>query len=194
MGSSTAPSKFTENWVGGQGSSTPPIFPRTRLSDRHGRPARLTMTSASEAASTRRAMYSQTSRLRVPCAVIAVRPPTPFLSSSATTSFNFAPLVLKALVSQSGPLGLSALLPPANRVYPRSSSSTPPKLISENSIPPHLPLGKDWQTIDFSLGAVLGSGTWGSGISIREFSQRLLERYRYVIGASSPLLSRLVVN
>ena len=95
------------------------------------------------------------------------------------------PLVLKALVSQSGPLGLSALLPPADRVYPRSST---PKPISENSIPPHLPLGKDWQNIDFSLGAVLGSGTWGSGISVRDFSQRLLERYRYVIGASSPLL------
>ena len=96
----------------------------------------------------------------------------------------FILLVLKALVSRSGPLGLSALLPPINRIYPRSST---PKPISENSIPPHLPLGKDWRNIDFSLSAVLGSGTWGSGISIREFSQRLLERYRYVIGASSSL-------
>ncbi len=96
----------------------------------------------------------------------------------------FNPLVLKALVSRSGPLGLSALLPPINRVYPSSST---PNLISENSVPPHLPLGKDWRNIDFSLSAVLGSGTWGSGISIREFSQRLLERYRYVIGASLSL-------
>ena len=93
--------------------------------------------------------------------------------------FFFRSLVLKALVSRSGPLGLSALLPPANRVYPSSSTPNP---ISENAIPPHLPLGKDWQTIDFSLRAILGSGTWGSGVDIREFSQRLLERYRYVIG------------
>jgi len=60
-------------------------------------------------------------------------------------------------------------------------------------LPPHLPLGSDWRDIDFSLRAVLGSGTWGSGISVREFAQRVLERYRYVIG-DSPFFFGIMYN
>ncbi|CAG8653703.1 2196_t:CDS:2, partial [Acaulospora colombiana] len=99
-------------------------------------------------------------------------------------------VVLKALVKASGDLGLSALLPPADRVYrtePENlESQTPPSPIpvGEEDVPPHLPLTSHWKTANFSLPAVFASGYWdkdGTGVSLREWVQRALERYRYVI-------------
>jgi hypothetical protein len=88
-------------------------------------------------------------------------------------------IVLKALVRASGDLGLSALLPSSDRRYRPQVQSSP---IAD--IPPHLPLSSEWQDVDFSLAAVFASGFWTSqnGINLREWVQRMLERYRYVIG------------
>jgi hypothetical protein len=88
-------------------------------------------------------------------------------------------IVLKALVRASGDLGLSALLPSSDRLYRPQTQSSP---IAD--IPPHLPLSSEWQHVDFSLAAVFASGFWTSenGINLREWVQRMLERYRYVIG------------
>jgi hypothetical protein len=103
-------------------------------------------------------------------------------------------LVLKALVRASGDLGLSALLPPHDRVYrpeydgeAPERRQTPPSSIpvGEEDVPPHLPLNNHWRSANFSLPAVFASGYWdkdGSGVSLREWVQRVLERYRYVIG------------
>jgi hypothetical protein len=88
-------------------------------------------------------------------------------------------IVLKALVRASGDLGLSALLPSPDRRYRPQTPSSP---IAD--IPPHLPLSSEWEHVDFSLAAVFASGFWTSenGINLREWVQRMLERYRYVIG------------
>ena len=60
--------------------------------------------------------------------------------------------------------------------------------VGENDIPPHLPLAHKWQGTDFSLAAVFASGFWGveEGVNLRDWVQRMLERYRYVIGEFEP--------
>jgi hypothetical protein len=88
-------------------------------------------------------------------------------------------IVLKALVRASGDLGLSALLPSPDRRYRPQTQGSP-----ITDIPPHLPLSSEWEHVDFSLAAVFASGFWTSenGINLREWVQRMLERYRHVIG------------
>lgn len=57
--------------------------------------------------------------------------------------------------------------------------------MGENDVPPHLPLGSEWQKMDFSIPTVFASGFWGreeGGIRLRDWVQRMLERYRYVLG------------
>ncbi|PVF97290.1 hypothetical protein CPB86DRAFT_786100 [Serendipita vermifera] len=107
--------------------------------------------------------------------------------------------ILKALVKASGDLGLSALLPPADRVYRTenggtSETETPPSPIpiGDEDVPPHLPLTSHWKTANFSLPAVFASGYWdkdGNGVGLREWVQRMLERYRYVIADTKNLFS-----
>ena len=45
---------------------------------------------------------------------------------------------------------------------------------------PHLPLIKNWRDGDFSLRSVIGSSL--DGVNIRDWSLKLLQRYRFVIG------------
>jgi len=96
----------------------------------------------------------------------------------SSTSLNHVS-VLKALVRASGDLGLSALLPPPDRYY-QPKAERP----SLNDVPPHLPFSTEWQLVDFSLASVFASGFWTgeNGVNLRAWVQRMLERYRYVIG------------
>ncbi|KAG8808753.1 hypothetical protein FRC18_004872, partial [Serendipita sp. 400] len=93
--------------------------------------------------------------------------------------------ILKALVRASGPAGLSALLPSAERIYRQNGGDGKMKgsLPTSNHVSPHLPLTTDWRKTDFSLSAIFSSGLWDqlSGIRLREWVQRLLEKYRYVL-------------
>ncbi|KAG8807507.1 hypothetical protein FRC19_006634, partial [Serendipita sp. 401] len=93
--------------------------------------------------------------------------------------------ILKALVRASGPAGLSALLPSAERIYRPNGGDGKMKgsLPTSNRVSPHLPLTTDWRKTDFSLSAIFSSGLWDqpSGIRLREWVQRLLEKYRYVL-------------
>ncbi|CAG7849530.1 SubName: Full=Uncharacterized protein {ECO:0000313/EMBL:CCA71576.1} [Serendipita indica DSM 11827] len=113
--------------------------------------------------------------------------------------------LLKALVRASGDIGLSALLPPHNRTFVSQpllqqppqhqdgdagvnddASTAPPLKFGEEAIAPFLPLTTTWQEADFSLEGVFASGFWdpidGSGrVRLREWTQRLMERYRYVL-------------
>ncbi|KIM33571.1 hypothetical protein M408DRAFT_19842 [Serendipita vermifera MAFF 305830] len=87
--------------------------------------------------------------------------------------------ILKGLVRASGNLGLSALLPKSDRVYrPQTMVS-----FAGEGIPPHLPLVSEWDKADFSLAGVFASGFWTreDGVGLREWVQRMMERYRYVL-------------
>jgi len=82
--------------------------------------------------------------------------------------------IIDALVTMSGRLGLSAFLPDPNRRFGEVQSpqaSTPV---------PRLPLSRNWNSTDFSLSGVLG--TTGLNMTIREWTERALIRYRFVIG------------
>ena len=95
--------------------------------------------------------------------------------------------LITALVSKSGPRGLSAFLPDAKQVfYPENRS---PRRWERSE--PMLPLTSSWQNVDFSLGAIVrpGQDVWNGseaqsdgGISLRSYAIKLLSRYAYVIG------------
>ncbi|KAI0741527.1 hypothetical protein C8Q80DRAFT_1273944 [Daedaleopsis nitida] len=92
--------------------------------------------------------------------------------------------VIVALVNKSGPLGLSAFLPHRDRRSPRSEASAS----DESETIPHLPLIEDWHDGQFSLSEVM---KYASEASVREWSMRLLQRYRYVIGGTQSAFERL---
>lgn len=91
-------------------------------------------------------------------------------------------LVLHALVKASGKLGLSAFLPPSDRILREGSP-----VLEDGALhlpPPHLPLVKDWHDADFSLTSVLRQ--WSThipgGLNVREWTMRMLMRYRFSLG------------
>ncbi len=96
-------------------------------------------------------------------------------------------LVIRALLSASGPLGISEFLPPPDRKLPASNSLAN---YVPTTAPPHLPLGSDYRDIDFSLDSVMGP--WlaevsirrglGAAVSVREWTMMVIQRYRYVVG------------
>lgn len=92
---------------------------------------------------------------------------------------DFMTLVIVALVNASGRLGLSAVLPHPDR---RSPSSDSPPSIDESSVVPHLPLVADWRDGRFALYDVMKDVP---NTNVREWSMRILQRYRHVIGAFS---------
>lgn len=95
-----------------------------------------------------------------------------------------------ALLAASGELGLEAFLPPPDRVFHPSSSSSS----SDESDPvPHLPLTPTWTEAQFALSDVLppspsssssSSSPWRTprGITLRTWTLHLLARYRFAIG------------
>ncbi|KAG8686910.1 hypothetical protein FRC09_013844, partial [Ceratobasidium sp. 395] len=91
--------------------------------------------------------------------------------------------IINALVAASGPLGLSAFLP--NRPHGLKSVHQQ----SPRDPVPHLPLVSDYQTGDFSLRSVLGD----SVTDVREWTVRMLQRYRFVLG-DTPSIFAMVRN
>lgn len=101
-------------------------------------------------------------------------------------------IVMTALIADSGPAGLSSLLPSPSSpfILPRPDPSNPPLLHRQ----PHMPLTSDWKSTDFSLPAVVGLTGLGSGsddgdreVDLRKFCLELIARYRYVSAAENNL-------
>jgi hypothetical protein len=91
-------------------------------------------------------------------------------------------LVLTALVTSSGPLGLSAIFPPAEMIYKTRADDEHLRKINYLA-PPHLPLTATWQEADFSLESVLSESTLpGEPVKLRRWSMQLLSRYLYMSG------------
>ncbi|KZT11751.1 uncharacterized protein LAESUDRAFT_641601 [Laetiporus sulphureus 93-53] len=96
--------------------------------------------------------------------------------------------VISALVRASGRLGVSAFLPDAERTL----GSIPGRLSSNTKLEdiPHLPLVERWVDGDFRLREVMRTGGRGRR-SVRQWTEKLLERYRYVIGWTPSMFERL---
>jgi len=123
--------------------------------------------------------------------------------------------IIRALVRESGTLGLSAFLPDAARTFPERAST---ELSYPYQVPPHLSLAPSWKAANFSLAAVLLQWTHGPidvpldgdpgfdaqwreaafKVHVRKWALQLLHRYRFVIGntpahfttLSSPMQAR----
>ena len=91
--------------------------------------------------------------------------------------------VINVLVRASGPLGLSAFLPDPERRSPATGGPLDIDAV------PHLPLVDDWHNGEFALRSAMHLAP---GTSVREWSMRLMQRYRYVIGESPTLLAPVV--
>jgi 3-O-alpha-D-mannopyranosyl-alpha-D-mannopyranose xylosylphosphotransferase len=91
-------------------------------------------------------------------------------------------VVIMALVTASGPLGLSAFFPPKDRTFinaPLSPGRKYPKYLP----PPHLPLTATWQDSDFSLDNVMSTTALpNEAVNLREYCMKLLSRYKYLSG------------
>ena len=92
------------------------------------------------------------------------------------------PIVIVALVNASGRLGLSAVLPHPSRRSPPSDAD--PASTDGLATIPHLPLVDDWHDGQFSLRDVM---RYAPDTSVRQWSMRMMQRYRYVIGESHSL-------
>lgn len=96
-----------------------------------------------------------------------------------TTLFH---LVIMALVTASGTLGLNAFFPP------KETTVTAPELAPGDGYPkflppPHLPLTPTWHEADFSLANILSTTALpGEQVDIRQYCMRLLSRYLYLDG------------
>jgi 3-O-alpha-D-mannopyranosyl-alpha-D-mannopyranose xylosylphosphotransferase len=89
--------------------------------------------------------------------------------------------VITALVTASGPLGLSAVFPPATATFTNPETDNPPHVISA----PHLPLEDTWEGIDFSIENVMHTTAQpGEEVDLRHWCMLLLSRYLYVSGSS----------
>ncbi|CCM05604.1 uncharacterized protein FIBRA_07832 [Fibroporia radiculosa] len=94
--------------------------------------------------------------------------------------------VISALVRSSGPLGLSAFLPPPDRMLSSIAGKVP--FLSTPGEIPHLPLAGKWEDGDFSLRAVMSAARFQM---VRTWALQLLQRYRYVIGTTPSMFERL---
>ncbi len=90
--------------------------------------------------------------------------------------------LLMALVTASGPVGLSAVFPPPGTTYQNNAGGEDPSEIAYLP-PPHLPLTPTWQEADFSLASVMSyTSLRGEDVNLRTFTMRLLSRYLYLSG------------
>ncbi|KIP04248.1 hypothetical protein PHLGIDRAFT_76231 [Phlebiopsis gigantea 11061_1 CR5-6] len=86
--------------------------------------------------------------------------------------------VIQALMRASGRLGMEAFLPSPHRVVP----AAPDAPASARDEVPHLSMEERWQDGQFAVSAVLQ--TSARAVNVRDWTLRLLERYRFVIGYS----------
>ncbi|PCH36029.1 hypothetical protein WOLCODRAFT_28307 [Wolfiporia cocos MD-104 SS10] len=94
--------------------------------------------------------------------------------------------VISALMTQSGELGMGAVLPDDDRRLLPVAGTLPAFAGPRGAV--HLPLAADWQQADFTLRSVLGPA---GERSVRLWAMRLLQRYRYVIGSTPATFERL---
>lgn len=86
-------------------------------------------------------------------------------------------IVTIAIVAASGELGLETFLPSSDRIIPGMSKLFVPQEDEEDV--PHLPLTDRWEDGRFALADVVGSHR---RTNVREWTVKLLQRYRFVIG------------
>ena len=88
--------------------------------------------------------------------------------------------MIAALVTASGPLGLSAFFPAKTAKH----TNIPPLGVYPKYLPPpHLPLTSTWHEADFSLKAVLATTAYpNEQVDLREYTMKLLSRYQYLSG------------
>lgn len=91
-------------------------------------------------------------------------------------------IVIQALVKASGETGLEAFLPSSTRLL----SSLAGKITPSEGDVPHLPLVSHWLDGKYALREVMGSAR---DVRIRDWTLRLLQRYRFVIGMSTVLIT-----
>ena len=96
--------------------------------------------------------------------------------------------VISALTRTSGPLGLSAFLPPQERQVADLSAKLPGTVDAQDTIP-HLPLVARYQDGDFSLRSVMGAA---GERNVRAWVERVLQRYRYVVGDTPAKFEMLI--
>ncbi|KAH9933266.1 hypothetical protein B0H21DRAFT_835315 [Amylocystis lapponica] len=100
--------------------------------------------------------------------------------------------VITALVRASGPLGVSAFLPPADRVLGTLAGRAPAPAPqpAPAPAPAHLPVTADWRNGSFALRDVMSRAP-GAERSVRAWTRALLLRYRYVLGNTPALFERV---
>nr|XP_018999326.1 uncharacterized protein I203_08102 [Kwoniella mangroviensis CBS 8507]OCF62787.1 hypothetical protein I203_08102 [Kwoniella mangroviensis CBS 8507] len=92
--------------------------------------------------------------------------------------------LLMALVTASGPLGLSAFFPPKGTTF-ETALLSPGQSYPRYLPPPHLPLTPTWHEADFSLEAVMSTTALpGEAVDLREYTMKLLSRYQYLSAKS----------
>ena len=87
-----------------------------------------------------------------------------------------------ALVTASGPTGLSAFMPPSHAQFRNQAGS------KRTHMTPVLPVTDTWQAADFSLTSVIGESEAPGAVNLRQYTVRLLARYLYVSGESASFL------
>ncbi|KAL1407040.1 Xanthine phosphoribosyltransferase 1 [Vanrija albida] len=89
--------------------------------------------------------------------------------------------LIMALVTASGPLGLSPFFPLPNATYTNLAKEPFPEYLP----PPHLPLTPTWQEADFSIQNVMSTTSLpGEVVNLRTYTMHLLSRYLYISGKS----------
>lgn len=83
---------------------------------------------------------------------------------------------IQALMKASGRLGMEAFLPSPLRTVPASGAGSE----DDGERVPHLSLEQRWEDGEFSMRSVLGASS--RDVNVRDWTLRLLERYRFVIG------------
>lgn len=90
--------------------------------------------------------------------------------------------VIMALVTASGPLGLSAFFPPQGTTF-TTAPLTPGTIYPQYLPPPHLPLTATWHETSFSLTNVMSNTALpNEAVDLRVYCMKLLSRYLYLSG------------
>lgn len=76
--------------------------------------------------------------------------------------------MLSALIQNSGPLGMSQIIPERRKVSVQRTRGR----MERTGEQPFLSLERDWKTVDYSLQGVLGSGRWGTDIEIKDWCEQ----------------------
>lgn len=81
-----------------------------------------------------------------------------------------------ALVTASGPSGLSAFMPNRHSAFVNRAPS------QRVHLTPLLPITDTWQAANFSLASVMSESENPGSVNLRQYTVKLLARYLYVSG------------